>query len=144
MDAPVERLRAELLAALAANSVRLCDALCRELARPISLEPGRPLQFEIDPFFYGISCCATEAAMFGDWLDAALPDDWFERTEQSLGGWHGIICDELCPWFADCWAAVGGPARFRPAYLFFHGYHGDQYDLEKRRWLMSAKAFGSA
>jgi hypothetical protein len=48
----------------------------------------------------------------------------------------------LCPWFAECWEAVGGPARFSPAFLFFHGYHLQQYDLERRCWLSSAEAFG--
>jgi hypothetical protein len=72
------------------------------------------------------------------WLDEFLPADWFDRAEQELGGWNGIIADELCPWFADCWQAADGPAVFSPALLFFHGYHRDQYDLERRCWLPAA------
>ena len=134
-------LRMELLAALAANRERLQAALRSELARPIHLPEGRRLQFEIDPFFFGISSCATEEPLLSDdWLENALPDDWFERAEAAAGGWNEMISAELCPWFADCWEAVNGPASFSPAFLFFHGYHLDQYDLERRRWLSPIQA----
>ena len=134
-------LRTELLAALAANTERLQDALRADLARPIHLSEARRLQFEVDPFFFGISSCETEEPILSDWLEKALPDDWFERAEAAAGGWNEMISAELCPWFAACWEAVGGPAKFSPAYLFFHGYHLNQYDLERRRWLPSKEAF---
>ncbi len=139
----VSRLRAELVGALAANADRLRHALCAELAKPIALEADHRLQFEIDPFFFGITLCATEEIILpGDWLDGALPGDWFQRAEDAELNWDALISEELCPWFADCWQAVGGPAAFSPAYLFFHDYHREQYDLERRRWLSLAEAFG--
>jgi len=107
-EAAVNRLRAELLAALSANGDRLRDAILAELARPIPLDEGRCLQFEIDPFFFGISSCATEEALLSDnWLDDALPEGWFERAEAAEGGWDEMISEELCPWFAECWEAAG-------------------------------------
>lgn len=141
-EANTGELRAELLAALSANTGRLCDAMRVDLARPITFAQGRFLRFEIDPFSYGIYSCATEEVLLDDWLDAALPGDWFERAENALGGWGELIAAELCPWFADCWQAVGGPPRFSPAFLFFHGHHLYLYDLESRRWLSAAEALG--
>jgi hypothetical protein len=136
-------LRAELLAVLSANTGRLLEAMRDELARPIALEGGRRLQFEVDPFGFGVFSCATEEALLsGNWLEDALPGDWFERAEAALGGWTELISAELCPWFAECWQAVAGPARFSPAFLFFHGYHREQFDLERLRWLPAAEAFG--
>jgi hypothetical protein len=136
-------LRAELIAALSANTERLRDAIRADLTRPIRLDEGRRRQFEIDPFFFDISSCATDEALLSDnWLDDALPEAWFERAEAAEGGWNEMISAELCPWFAECWEAVGGPARFSPAFLFFHGYHLEQFDLESRRWLSSAEASG--
>jgi hypothetical protein len=142
--AATDELRAELVAALAGAAERLRSALREALARPIALEPGRRLQFEADPFGFGVTLCATEETILpGGWLDEALPADWFERAEQAGSDWDATIREELCPWFAAGWQAAGGPAVYRPAYLFFHGYHREQYDLERRRWLPSAEAFGA-
>jgi hypothetical protein len=44
----------------------------------------------------------------------------------------------MCPWFAAGWRQAGGPAKFSPAFLFFHDYHDSQYDLEGERWLSGA------
>jgi hypothetical protein len=145
METPAaSRLRAELVAALAANADRLRQALSAALARPIALAAGRRLQFEIDPSFYGVTLCATEEMILpADWLNSALPGDWFERAQDAEVDCFALIPEVLCPWFADCWQAAGGPAAFSPAYLFFHGYHRQQYDLERRRWIPAAEAFGA-
>lgn len=138
----VSQLRAELVAVLAANADGLRRAMRAELAKPIAIEAGRRLQFEIDDFFFGVTLCATEETILpGDWLNDALPGDWFERAEEAVGGWNEMISGELCPWFAECWQAVGGPSAFSPAYLFFHWYPQEQYDLGRRRWLSSEEAF---
>jgi hypothetical protein len=136
-NATADQLRAELRAALAANTDRMCDAIRVELARGAVLEPRQRMQFEVDPFFYGIASCVSEEPVLAedDWLDNSLPTDWRERAEQALGGWDALVWEELCPWFAECWQAAGGPQRYSPAFLFFHDYHNDQYDLEGRRWL---------
>jgi hypothetical protein len=135
-------LREELLTALSASTDRPRDGIRKHLARPIHLDDGRYLQFEVDPFFFGISSCATEEPILsGEWLDDVLPRDWFERAEAALGGWNEVIAAELCPWFAESWVAVGGPARFTPAFLFFQGYHLELYDLERRFWVSSAEVF---
>jgi hypothetical protein len=146
MEKPaVTRLRAELVAALTANADRLRQAIGAELAKPIALEADRRLQFEIDPWFFGVTLCAMEEIILpGDWLDSALPGDWFERAEDAEINWDALIAEELCPWFAECWQSVGGPAAFSPAYLFFHDYHGQQYHLEGRRWISVAEAFGKS
>jgi hypothetical protein len=136
-------LRAELVTALAASTAMLRGGLRAELVRPHAMEPGRPLQFEVDPWSWGISSCATEEPVADDdWLSAALPDDWYERAEAAGVNWDGLFESEICPWFAGCWQAEGGPARFSPAYLFLHGYHDQQYDLERRCWVPAAEAFG--
>jgi hypothetical protein len=42
-----------------------------ELAKPIALEAGRRIQFEVDDFFFGVTLCATEETILpGDWLRA--------------------------------------------------------------------------
>jgi len=143
MAGSAERLRKELLAVLSANTPRLCDGLRAELARPVTLGPGRRLQFEADPWSWGITSCATAEPVFdGDRLSDELPGDWFERAEEAGVNWDALLSDEVCPWFAGCWQAVGGPARFSPAYLFLHGYHDQQYDLERHCWVPAEVAFG--
>jgi hypothetical protein len=135
-------LRGELVAALAANTPRVCDGLRAELARPSRLEPERPLQFEVDLWSWGISSCASEEPIItGDWLSEALTWNWFERAEAAGANFDAMISEELCPWFAACWQEVGGPARSGPAYLFFHDYHDQQYDLERRCWVPAEIAF---
>jgi len=134
-DATADQLRTELRAALAANTDRLRDAIRGELARKVVLEPGRRMQFEVDPFFFGIASCASEEPVLVEWLDGSLPTGWYERAEQALGGWDALVREELCPWFAERWREAAGPERYSPAFLFFHGYHNDQYDLERCRWL---------
>jgi hypothetical protein len=136
--------RAELVAALAANTARMCDGLRAELARSVKLKEGWPLQFEVDLYSWGIASCASEEPIItDDWLSRTLTWAWFERAEKAGVDWGALISDELCPWFADCWQAAGGPARFSPAYLFFHDYHNEQYDLEQRRWIPAEEAFGN-
>jgi hypothetical protein len=136
-------LRSEVSVVLAANTARLTDGLQAELARSKEPEMGRPLQFEVDLLYWDITCCASEEPIItGDWLDRAVDGDWLERAEEAGIEPEGMICEELCPWFADCWHAVGGPARFSPAYLFLHDYHDQQYDLECRCWVPEDVAFG--
>jgi hypothetical protein len=142
-DATASALRAELVAALAANMARNCEGLRAELARTVKLEPGRCLQFQADPWSWGVSSCASEEPVItDDWLSQALTWGWFERAEAAGVNFDAMIADELCSWFARCWREVGGPARFSPAYLFFHDYHHRQYDLEQSRWVSAAEAFG--
>ena len=134
------RLRAELIAAMAARADQLGSAIRTELAKPIALESGRQLQFEIDDLYYGVTLCATgETVLPGEWLDGLLPGDWFQRAEDAAVDWNEIIAEEMCPWFAGCWLAAGGPAGFRPAYLFFHLHPERQYDLDGRRWVSSER-----
>ncbi len=142
-DVAASALRAELIAALAANTARLCDGLRAELARSVKLEPGRCLQFEADPWSWGVSSCASEEPVItDDWLSRALTWEWFERVEAAGGNYDAMISDELCPWFARCWQEVEGPVRFSPAFLFFHDYHDQQFDLEQSRWVPAEEAFG--
>jgi hypothetical protein len=142
-EAAESALRAELVAVLAGNTAMLRDGLRAELDRPHNMKPGRPLQFEVDPWSWGISSCATEEPVTdGDWLSESLPDDWYERAEAAGINWNGLLESMVCPWFADCWQAEGGPARFSPAYLFLHGFHDQQYDLERCCWVPTTVAFG--
>jgi len=142
-DAVATTLRSELLAALAANTGRLTDGLRAELVRSIKLAADHPLQFEADPWSWGVSSCASEEPIItDDWLTAALTWGWFERADEAGVNYDSLISEEFCPWFADCWQAVGGPVRFHPAYLFFHDYHDQQYDLERRCWVPAKVAFG--
>ena len=141
-DATADQLRVELRAALDANSSHLRDALLAELARELTLEPGQRMQFEVDPLFYDITSCASEEPVLTDWLDGSLPANWYQRAEETLGSWDTLVSDELCPWFAECWQQVGGPQHHSPAFLFFHGYHNSQYDLNGRRWLSGNEIWG--
>jgi hypothetical protein len=137
-------LRGELVAPLAATTPRLCDGLRAELARPHPEQPGRPLQFEADPWSWGITSTATEEPVLdGEGLERELPADWFERCEAAGVNGDALLADAMCSWFAECWQAVGGPERFSPAYLFLHGYHDRQYHLERRCWVPVEEAFVS-
>src|SRR5262249_7144319 len=103
----------------------------------------RPLQFEGELCSWGIASCASEEPIItDDWLSRTLTWDWFERAEKAGVDWGALISEELCPWFAGCWQAVGGPARFSPAYLFFHDNHNEQHDLEQLRWIPAAQVCG--
>jgi len=131
-----DRIRAELAHALDASSERLRRAISVELEKSIELEPDQRIQFEVDPHFYYVTLCATEEELLPDeWLEDALPEGWFERAGEAFDGWDGLVAELMAPWIADCWRDIGGPARFSPAFMFFHGYHHNQYDLELRRWL---------
>jgi len=142
MTDPAMTLRAELLETLAANRASVCDALRAELTRVIELEHGRLLQFEVDPWSWDISSCASEERVTeADWLSVKLPD-WVGRAGDAGLNWDETLSEAVCPWFADCWQTVGGPAQFSPAYLFIHGYHHRQYDLERRCWVSASVAFG--
>jgi hypothetical protein len=134
-SAEISRLRSELTDALAKQREELCGAIRRELAEKIVLAAGRDLQFEVDDLSFGITLCDVEdTVMAGEWLDAALPTDWFQRAEDLGLDANTIVPEALCPWFADCWREAGGPAAFQTAYLFFHLNPQKQYDLERRRW----------
>ena len=142
-ETAISVLRTELIAALVTNTARLCDGLRAELARPVRLDAGRCLQFEADPWSWGVSSCALEEPVISDdWLTDTLTWDWFERADKVGVNWDALISEELCPWFAQCWREVGGPAQFHPAFLFFHDYHDQQFDLEQSRWVPAAVAFG--
>src|SRR5438128_4810091 len=94
------RLRAELVGALARRSHQLRQAIRGELGRSIVLEPGRRLQFEVDPWSLRVTLCVTEHDMLPDeWLSAELPEDWFARAEDGAVNWDAMVSDELCPWF---------------------------------------------
>lgn len=129
-------LLAELSRALDANSLRLREALRREMDRLGVLEPDQRVQLEIDPNFYRVSFVATEEDILpDDWLAEALAEDWFERAGEAFGSWDSVVEEPLAAWIADCWRDLDGKARFSPAFVFFHGYHHRQYDLERREWL---------
>jgi hypothetical protein len=133
---PAAQLRTELIAALAAQEERLRSTLRGELAKGIVLETGRSLQFEMDDLYFGVTLCATEETILpGEWLDAALPRDWFERAEDAGIDWNAMIVAEVFPWFAACWQAVHGAAAFSPAYLFLHLRPQELYHLERRQWI---------
>jgi hypothetical protein len=107
------------------------------------MERGRCLQFEADPWSWGVSSCASEEPVINDdWLSRQLSWEWFERAEAAGVNYDTLISDELRAWFARCWQEVGGPTRFSRAFLFFHGYHDQQFDLERTRWVSAAEAFG--
>lgn len=144
MTRSTEALRAELLAVLHAATELMCNGLRAELDRTTRLEEGRFLQFAIDPWSWDISSCASEELVLeADWLSERLANDWFERAGEAEVNWDAMLSDEVCPWFANCWQMVGGPARFSPAYLFIHGFHNRQYDLQRQCWLSSATVFGA-
>jgi hypothetical protein len=134
--AAIEQLHAELVAVLTVNTDQLQSALRSEIAGALPLESDGYLQFEIDDIYFGITSCATENIILpGDWFDCLVSSDWLEGAEAFLGGWNELIAQKLCPWFADSWQSVGGPAAYSPAYLFFHMSPLDQYDLEQRHWI---------
>ncbi len=139
MEQPHELVRSYL----DRHAARLDAALRKALAEPITLEPGRRLQFEVCPYFFGVVLCDTEEEIMpGDWLMDELPEEVLEQVEAAGGDSLEVVSQSVMDWLADGWQRVGGPQRYRPAYAFFHGYHGEQFDLEQRCWLSAEEAFG--
>ncbi len=133
-----DQLRAELIAALTTHADQLRAAISGESARATALALDRPLQFEMDDLYFGVTLCNTETTILpGEWLDRVLPRDWFERAEQAQIDWNQLIVEEVFPWFAECWQSLGG--SMSAAYLFLHLRPQEQYDLNGRRWWPRAK-----
>lgn len=123
------------------HSTRLDAALLASIARPILLEPGRWLQFEVCPYFYRIVLTDTEEEILPDgWLD--LPSEVLELVEAAGGESPEAETEFLVEWLADGWERVGGQKQYSPASAFYHGYNDGQFDLEQRRWLSAEEAFG--
>jgi hypothetical protein len=111
-------------------------AIRRELSEPIDLGHSERLQFEACPLFFGIKLVQTEEEIIPDSaIQDAIPPELQTAAEAAdLDVFAGIEA-ELPAWLADRWQAVGGPTRYRPAYLLFHGgLEEPRYDLEQRRW----------
>jgi hypothetical protein len=124
------------------HSARLDAALREALAKPIRLEPGRRLQFEICPFFYRVVLTDTEQEILPkDWF-GELPGTALEQVEQEGGDPLEVFSQAVVDWLADGWQRIGGPKRYRPAFAFYHGYHGLQFDLERHCWVSAEEAFG--
>ncbi|GAB5406362.1 MAG: hypothetical protein Aurels2KO_45930 [Aureliella sp.] len=65
-----------------------------------------------------------------------IPFDEAERAELSGLNTTEIEHDVIVNWFADRWAAVGGPSVFSPAFCQFHWGTGVYaFDLEARVWV---------
>ena len=123
------------------HSERLDAALRAALIRPIPMEPGRRLQFEVCPYFYRVVLTDTEEELLPDgWLD--LPPEVLVAVENAGGASPEAETEFLVRWLADGWARVGGPRQYSPAFAFYHGYHDGQFDLEQRRWMSAVEAFG--
>lgn len=116
----------------ATHSSAVEELIWHQLSTDIDLGHSERLQFEIDPFSFGITLIQTEEVVFPepDDLIPQDPDDDVEKFDTLE-----CVCDELVSWFADRWVAAGGPARYSPAYVFFHGgMDTPRYDLEQKRW----------
>jgi hypothetical protein len=123
------------------HSARLDVALRAALAKPIKMESGRRLQFEVCPYFYGVVLTDTEEVLLpGGWLDE-LPGEVLEQVEEAGGDSLEVVHQMIVNWLADGWQRVGGPQQYRPAFVFFHGYHEEQFDLERRCWISAEEAF---
>jgi hypothetical protein len=119
-------------------------ALRRELTVPIDLGHSGRLQFEVCPYFHGIQLVQTEEGILADSAaQDSLPQQLQDAAEAADFDLHAAVEEELLPWFADRWQAVGGPTLYSPAYLFFHGGLDEpRYDLELRQWLSVEEVFG--
>jgi len=121
--------------ALRASSSYTEEAIRRELATAFDLGHSGRLQFEIDGTYYGIWLIQTEEVVLKDSIWDAIPKNLLDEAEAAGYDSFAAIEEELVQWFADRWCAVGGPNRYSPAYVFFHGgLSQPRYDLEKRRW----------
>ena len=111
-------------------------AIRRELAEPIDLGHSGRLQFEACPHFFRIHLVQTEEDIVPDSaIDDSIPVELSAAAEAADLDVFEAITEELQPWLADRWQAVGGPSQYRPAYLLFHGgLDAPRYDLEQRRW----------
>src|SRR4051794_29376529 len=129
-------MRAGVRAALQSLNAVAEAAIRRELAGPIDLGHSERLQFEACPQFFGVKLVQTEEEVVPDSaiLDA-IPSDLQDAAEaDGLDVFAGIEA-ELPAWLADRWQGIGGPGRYSPAYLLFHGgLNEPRYDLERRRW----------
>lgn len=124
------------------HTAQLEESLWAALAEPMELEPGRRLQFEVCPYFYRVTLCVTEYEILpDDWLGNDPPEDVLEQVEQLGSDPMEVTTQAIVEWLADGWEHIGGPARFQPAFAFFHGYHDEQFDLVRRCWVSAEEAF---
>ena len=129
-------LRVAVRATLHTMNAAVEAALTRELAYPIDLGHSGRLQFEVCPYFYGVKLVQTENEIVEDYaIQDGMPREIGAAADAADMDLHNMIAEELFPWLADRWAAVGGPGRYHPAYLFYHDENDVRWDLEQRRWL---------
>lgn len=129
-------LRASIRAALQTLDAVAEAAIRRELAEPIDLSHSERLQFEACPHFFGVKLVQTEEEIVSDSaISGAVTRELWDLAKAADLSVYAAIEAELPSWLADRWQAVGGPSRYRPAYLLFHGALDEpRYDLEQRRW----------
>jgi hypothetical protein len=138
-----DEMRAGIRDALQSLNTDAERAIRRELASSFDLGHSKRLQFEVCPCFFGIHLVQTEETILADSviLDAMSPQFCYAAEAAGLDP-YAALSEELFPWFAERWQAAGGPARFCPAYAFFHGGLDEpRYDLERRRWCAVAEVW---
>ena len=128
-------LRRELHGRLEDSAAYFETALRVALADPRLADVRDPMiQLEVEPSFYGITLCETEAEVVpDDWLRSVFPSDWGERVEAAGCEETALFEDVFFPWLADVFARAGGMERFPEAVAFWHGFR-QRYVLASRAW----------
>jgi hypothetical protein len=123
---------------------RLADlsAAVKERFAGIVADPPQPewgvLQFEVDPFSWGIHFVEDGEGVLSDdqtehFFDAASVCAEAGITDEDFD-YYPVLEPLALDWLADCWHEAGGCNVPYPAEAFFHGYHLDRFDFRSRQW----------
>src|SRR5262245_10240003 len=84
------------------------DAMRRELAEPFDLDPDERYQFEVCGFFYRIHLVQTEEEILaGSALLESIPAALSQAGGEDDVDLLAMLGEELFPWLAGRWQAVG-------------------------------------
>jgi hypothetical protein len=121
-------------------------AIRDQLSASFDLGHSERLQFEISVLDFRIHLIQTEEDVLAEFsVMDAIPQEIHDAAEVSEFDLCETIAEEVVPWFAERWRAVGGDKLYSPAYLFFHGgLESPRYDLERNRWLSVAEVWPDA
>ena len=136
LRARLEPLSAELTAALRVFRARRFTRRARPEFRVIEDDLGLDGTFPVVLDFVtpgGTVLAGKTEAVLSDGADRGplCPPDWVAAYEplNPEEDWHGYAADVVIEWFADCWAAAGGPAPGPPVLIGRHNNPDRRFDL---------------
>jgi hypothetical protein len=136
MDDPVTRVRRAIRRRLNELSAQAEASLAAFVTAPP--QPRWDVfDFEVCPYFYGVSDTEGEAILSDDQVEAVVySDEVFEEAgvADEEFNYNEVLAEEFMNWLADCWERAGGLNLPHRSEAFFHGYHQHRFDFRTRAW----------